>query len=706
MPGKPQNEQTNKTVKHEVTLGRAQLSYNGKVWSGTVRSATGGILCLAIRSRPLPTCGEGDTVTVAIPSATAESVTFLAKVRSAKISSLSGKASSTWIELESTRENDLVWMAFRDPMAALKPLILCVQTGETLKNGEFPGFRVETAVTLSEAVRVLKEDEVAVVVFGPSIQPSEIDALLQCTAEEAQGRSAFIVLYDETSPSVFQRLVDNDEVFYLTRASTASRELCETIAAAARDYLLRDGRHSSACVLSWEERVRVTEICLAMIRKGDLPGLTRAISAELTTLLRANHVRCLIYDSETNTLCEDGVEKGVLELTSAAAGLVGYVARTGEQVTVERVATDPRYDPDADNPEGALEAHFIAQPLDGPGGTTLGILTATRELDPFAEDDQICIEEVARIASAPLQVLLADRFTQRRLNQTEDGAQTLFRKEALDYQDHAQREGELLRGTPLWLTWSHLLIVLCLVISTGFVAFAKVHEIATGPAIVSMPNKISVRSQRGGVVEGVLVQPGDLVAKDELLAELSSAPGDPMLARVREEVRAPADGIVASLDIRTGQAVIANATVITLQRGASHNEVVAFLPGSYAPEIHVGMRLVLTIEGYPQSREELTIDDVAPDVVASDTAERYVDEDVAHSLPLNGPILIVRSALPRPVFETFGLANEKLRYYDGMVAHAEVSVGKEPLIVALVPGIKQLYSSSRISQDPSTGTDK
>ena len=140
--------------------------------------------------------------------------------------------------------------------------------------------------------------------------------------------------------------------------------------------------------------------------------------------------------------------------------------------------------------------------------------------------------------------------------------------------------------------------------------------------------------------------------------------------------------------------------MLSLCPSDSNNEVLALMPGAYAPQIHAGMPLILRIDGYPQSRESLTIREVAPDIVGPNEAERYVGKEIAQALSLSGPILMVRTTLPK---ETFQSADEKFHYHDGMVAQAEVRVRKEPLITALVPGIKQpLYGIPRISVDGTT----
>jgi membrane fusion protein (multidrug efflux system) len=683
---------------------RARIGHGEQIWRGVTWVATLESFCIEMHGQPAPTFGEGDAITVQLDSTALGQMTAVAKVTSLEIQNRAGNSASARIEVEPARQDDVSCVAFQARMAGLKPLILSVRTGERLRSVDFPGFRMDEAITLNEAARLLEEDDVAVVVFGPSVKPLEISNLLQSRSEQAPARSVHIVLYEETPPSAFQDLVDEDAIFYLTHASIETHELRATISAALRCYARQDETAPSPAVLTADENERLTNLCLSLTRKSDLPGLARALSEELADFLRATQARCLFYDPQTDTLRAADASEGEQEPISAAAGLVGYVARTGERIRIELAANDPRYDPEADNPGGTVESHFIAQPLSGAGGVAIGVLTATRaaHLSPFTAEDETRLEVWAGRAAPVLDVVLSDLRTRQLGAQGDDLNRNLYRKEALDYEDSAESEGRLLRGIPQWLAWSHLLIVVFLVIGIAYVVLAKVHQVVTGPAVIRVSNKIAVPALSSGVIATLLVAPNDRVTEGELLATLQSEPGDSLLARMREEVRAPADGIVSSIDIRPGQAVAIGEQVLSLSGEGSSNEVLALLPGSYAPQVHAGMPLVLKIDGYPQSREELTIIEVAPDIVGPSDAERYVGKEIAQTLLLSGPILMVRAALPQDTFES---ANERFHYRDGMVARAEVSVREEPLITVLVPGIKQLYDAPRISLGPGGGTD-
>lgn len=683
-----------------VGIGCGDDAWRGVTWVTTLE-------CLRIEvfDQSVQKLCEGSPVTVHLDSSVLGQMTLCAKVTRLTFSHRSDNSTSVLIEVVPAQSDEGSRVEFQARMDSLRPLIVRVGFGETWREGDFYGFRAKEANTLNEVARIRQECEVAVVVVGPAMKPLEVRKLLEVYGQDAISRSIHIVLYDDTPPSAFQDLVDEDALFYLAHASIGEHDLRTLIAAALRRYAIQSEQSAPTAVTAAANK-QLAELCLRLSGTSDLPTFTQALSEELTEFLQATQARCLLYDPQTDTLCVTVIQEGDVEPISAVAGLVGYVARTGERVRIEQAGKDPRYDPEADNPDGNLEAHFIAQALRTPGGATMGVLTATRaaHLSPFTQEDENRIESLAERASTLLQLLLTS-LSAKQVSTPEGEVQgILFRKEALEYEDHGKNEGNLLWGIPLWLTWSHLLIVAFLTLSIGYVLLAKVQQVASGPAVIRVVDKTAVPALSSGVVARLLVSSGDRVIEGQLLATLQSSPGDSLLARMREEVRAPVDGVVNSINIRAGQQVHSGDQVLSLSAEGTRNEVLVLLPGSYAPQIHKGMPLVLKINGYPQSRERLTILDVAPDIIGPDDAERYVGKEIAQTLSLSGPIVMVRTALPLDTFESFDVANERFRYRDGMLAQAEVSVRKQPLIIALVPGLDQIYGDLRISLEHTPGT--
>jgi hypothetical protein len=594
--------------------------------------------------------------------------------------------------LPNPNNGSLQFMRFQKSLPGLRPVILVVSAEDRISEIEFPEYRVEEVVNIGDAESSLDRNEVAAIIFGPEIEPPEIRRILDRQRPNRRIPSVNIGLYSNTASAAFQSLIDDNLVFYIAHTSIESKELSATVAAGLRSYR-QPQRLSTSSILKVEENDRLADLCVSLTRSRNLLGIGRSLSQLLEDILEGTRSRFLFYDSSAETL-HDGAGEHYLEPISAASGLVGYVARTGTVVALISAGGDSRFDAEADNPSGAAEDHFLALPLKSTDGTLIGVLTGTRaiHLSPFVLSEVTYISSHLERTAPLLQILIAKfQIRESRADRNED--QQIFRQEALEYQNEMGTDGKLLRGIPPWLASSHLLIVLFLVIGIGYVSLAKVHQVANGPAIIRNANKISVPALSSGIVSKLLVEPGTSVIEGQLLATLQGSPGDSLLARMREEVRSPTDGIVGDISIHVGQAVAAGEQVLSLSGPGSGNEVIALLPGSFAPEVYPGMQLVLKIDGYPQSREELTIMEVEPEVFGPNDAARFVGKEIAQTLSLTGPILLVRSSLPQ---NTFVAASEKFTYHDGMVAQAEVSVRKEPLITALEPGLKELYSDRRI----------
>ena len=130
----------------------------------------------------------------------------------------------------------------------------------------------------------------------------------------------------------------------------------------------------------------------------------------------------------------------------------------------------------------------------------------------------------------------------------------LFREEAIRrYLDRGGR-GEVARLTPGWMGATFWLVVAASVAGAGFLVFAHVDELASGPAVI-----------RGGRVEAYL--PGSYASRLK--------PGLPLVVRLdgsREAIRLPVEAIEPSvlspeeararLGVASGDHVIGNACIV------------------------------------------------------------------------------------------------------------------------------------------------
>ncbi|MBV9762787.1 MAG: hypothetical protein JO340_19670 [Acidobacteriaceae bacterium] len=98
-------------------------------------------------------------------------------------------------------------------------------------------------------------------------------------------------------------------------------------------------------------------------------------------------------------------------------------------------------------------------------------------------------------------------------------------------------------------------------------------------------------------------------------------------------------------------------------------EAVAALPASYAPRISRGMHVRLKWSGFGDSHEVAIID--------------RIDREPG------GPVM-VHAVLPHANFEA---ARRFYLYKDGLLGEAQLTVGSQPMIVGLLPGLKYLPRS-------------
>lgn len=307
----------------------------------------------------------------------------------------------------------------------------------------------------------------------------------------------------------------------------------------------------------------------------------------------------------------------------------------------------------------------------------------------------------------------------------------LFRQEAVDAYRRARTEGEVLRISPEWAKRAYWLLLLVVAVALLFSLVNRVHEYATGRAMVRFADRVDLTAVSSGTCSSVEVRPGDKVKAGQVLARFYEGPeaaqlertqrdfdllliellSDPSNQSVRQSLaqlrsernwarsrleeqhrRAPADGIVADVRVRPGQFVAAGEVFMTLTGQGSQASVVALLPGRYGPELKAGMDLRLELDGYPYSYQHLQITDVSSEVLGPTAARRVLGRDAAEAVQMAEPVVVVHALLNGP---TFHARNEQHPYHDGMQGKAEVRVRSERILVALVPGLRALVEGRR-----------
>jgi membrane fusion protein (multidrug efflux system) len=303
----------------------------------------------------------------------------------------------------------------------------------------------------------------------------------------------------------------------------------------------------------------------------------------------------------------------------------------------------------------------------------------------------------------------------------------LFRVEAIDAL-HAglDSEGDVVRLSPAWLEWTYRLLAFVLVVAVAYGLIGSITEYASGPAVVRVDGAAHVTTPTAGVVVAVAVRPGQRVTKGQLMVRLYDGQETAALNRLQREfdlqlarvlrdpndqaarqsltalradveqataqrsarlVRAPQAGIVSDVRVRNGQLLSPGEPVCAIVGDSARFHVDVLLPGQYRPLLHQGMSLRIELIGFEYSYQDLVIESVDDEVVGPNEARRYLGPELADSLVLTGPVVIVRARLPRPEFTS---RDHQFRLFGGIPARGDVRVRTNPILVALIPALRAL----------------
>lgn len=302
---------------------------------------------------------------------------------------------------------------------------------------------------------------------------------------------------------------------------------------------------------------------------------------------------------------------------------------------------------------------------------------------------------------------------------------TIFREEALD--SHSREKlihGDILRISPRWTSWTYWLLVAVFVVGFSYLCFGRINEYATGVAVVRDDGRTTVTAMTGGTIAEIVIRPGQRVEAHQLLLRFNDLQERIELERLNREfnsqqinrlrnpndllaqqqlaasrvqiesaerrlkermIFAPTAGIVRDLRIRPNQLVAPGESLLTIAGDADALSVIAVLPGHYRPLLKQGHQLRLELNGFRYAYQSLTIDSIGNEVVGPGEVRRFLGQEIADSLALQGSSVIVQAHLPTAQF----YANGRWRqYHDGMPGTAEIRVRSESILFALVPGLR------------------
>ncbi len=311
-----------------------------------------------------------------------------------------------------------------------------------------------------DALRQLTETEARVLLcLGPGLGGREAAAFLERAVAQSPA-ARYVVLAAGREPELFQDFVDSDAIFFLSRRPPPLGEVAALLRSALGHEQRRtriDGATGTARGTMVVARA-VSRVVDRIATETDIEQISGLLGWAAGALTDADEGRFAVYDPLHETLWFRGLESSDAVRNSAASGLVGYVARTGQAVMVERPGDDPRYDAEADNGGRSPRERFLAVPVLAPGGAlvdALGVLVATREpgLEAFGDAERQRLESLALQIAPIVRHRIFEKQLEEALAAADDplanDGQPLYRREAL--QSHwkgAEGLGRVLELTP------------------------------------------------------------------------------------------------------------------------------------------------------------------------------------------------------------------------------------------------------------------
>ena len=596
--------------------------------------------------------------------------------------------------------------------------------------------RVLAAPTEEEALELLGSRRIEVLCVGDRLQGSAAKALL----EAARGRfpelgTVNMVLTAGPEPELFQELIDNDELYYLSQQLPPRADMRDILSSAVQHHRLpaRQPVEAGDDMASLQSALELGRL----LARESTPDRAFALTRQaIEQLVDADSAECLLYNPQDETLWTRQADTDEQRIESAAAGLVSFVVRTGVPVNLEHVGQDPRYDPEADNDGGPPDQRFLAVPVSGNDQRRLAVVVALRQAGrvPFSDRDRISLqflaEQIAPIFGRFALQARLDELSERQHTAFATEAGEVFRREALEHHNRGfDDQGNLLELSPSWTPWAYRLLLMVFVAAILYTVFGTVTEFATGVAVVRVDNRTEISATLAGTVTAVEVAPGDVVEAGQLLARFYGAQEIAELERIQNEfdlglldrlrkpadhsgeralstlraqkqlaearlearsIRAPPAGVVSDLRARPSQHLLPGQAIMSLTAEDPDLSVVTLFPGHFRPLIQPGMALRLELQGYRFAYQYLVVETVGEEVLGPGEARRFLGSGIGDAVPLSGPVVFVHARLPSKSFESDGKIYD---FHDGLQGTAEIEVRRDRILSTLIPGLKALEQS-------------
>jgi multidrug resistance efflux pump len=579
------------------------------------------------------------------------------------------------------------------------------------------GYQVQVARDVHEAIaRVATGWPVTIVVDAPGRPIGDVIGELAAMSP----RPILALSDDRTGPVP-------DAVWYVLRRRLPPGHVRALVAAAVAG---RVGRGTAppplpAAPEEARRRERAFDLSRRLAVQRDLAGAETTCASAVAELVGADRAHCLFFDAQSGSIWSESRQAEREDDRRAIDGLVGFCARTGSRAWAEEVKSDPRWAAPIDDPGGAGDERLLAVPIAW-RGEVHAVLVAIRgpRRPAFGEADAALVLAYADQAGPLLEQL--SHLLAARAVLDEQAQQGLFRPEALEAASGRRRYGDVVRVSPGWVIYAYWALVALLAATAVFLVVGKVSTYSSGPAVIRTTRRTEVPARSAGSVAEIHARAGQKVDIGQTLVQLDDAeqraevrrlerefdtqvrsrmldPGDPGVAQAVSSLRlelerarmgaaersitSPVAGIIGDVLARPGQPIGPGDVVATIVDPDSELEVVALLPGRDRPQLQPGMVVRVELAGYRYAYQDARIESVATEVVGPTEARRYLGAQVADTVAVAGPVVVVRARL---VGRSFVSDDETYRYHDGMGGQAEVKVRSERVLFALMPGLKRL----------------
>lgn len=595
--------------------------------------------------------------------------------------------------------------------------------------------------TLEQAEEILHTSEVTLVIVDQaSLEHSDSGLAHWNGANSPANREVKLLLADDTA-SGDKAEATLGKIFYSLRKSCEPHHVVTILESAVKHYwktVLSDFQLELALVQQAVKMQKIAPRVQRLMMQRTAGDLCQVATQVIEELLEADRAACWMYQAAERKLSAPGQAEGDAQRWDSSVGLIGYVAGIGTAVHLTKgVGSDARYYPKLDDPQGKGTESFLAEPVRGAQGEVLAVLVAIRdETRPAFTGDHVQSLNLLAGQLAPMctQLMLQDRFeafSARRRSNATSSSEEIFRKQALEAHAAGMKEtGSLLRLSPAWVGWVYWLLVTVFLTGVGYISVGRINEYATGPAIVRVNNRTDLTALSAGIVKSIQVQPGQKVEAHQVLvrfyddqeaaaleqvqktyqvqlAKSLSEPNNPALQqeltalRAQKEsiesqleerlIKAPRSGVIRDIRVRPNQHLSPGESLLTLSDEKPGLSVVAILPGHFRPLLKTGASLRLEPNGYKYAYQHLIIESISDEVIGPNEMKRYLGQEIADTLEIKGPVILVRGQIPSATFTTDGKTYD---YYDGMQGLVEVPVRTERIIFTLAPWLKNLFDNS------------